>query len=309
MRTLSYVVIDVFTDRALAGNPLAVFTDARGLPADLMQALARELHLSETTFVLPASSKAAHARVRIFTPEAELPFAGHPTLGTAFVLGQPMQVSLINLETGAGVIPVRLEREGARVTFGWMQQPVAQARPLGEAFTPVGGTDPVAALYEALRWPASGREPPVFYDNGARHLLVAAQSAAQVAALSPDFARLAALTTAGCLVYALAEGGTQEPFVKARLFGPGLGVPEDPATGSAAGPLALHLVKLGRLAPGITLRIEQGAEIHRPSTLYATVHAPAGNTAQAEVEVGGAAVVVARGQFQFHHLPPVGTPR
>src|SRR5687768_4153837 len=128
MATFRYVVADVFTDIPLAGNGLAVFTDARGLPEERLQPLARELNLSETVFVYPAD-RDAHARLRIFTPASELRFAGHPTLGSAFVLGGPLQLEEIRLETPAGVIPVRLEREGARITFGWMTQLVPTVRP------------------------------------------------------------------------------------------------------------------------------------------------------------------------------------
>ena len=110
--TLRYVVADVFTDTPLTGNQLAVFTDGREVDDATMQNLAREMNLSETVFVLPAEA-GGHARIRIFTPVAELPFAGHPTLGSAFVLAQPLQLSEIRLETGAGIVPVRLEREGA----------------------------------------------------------------------------------------------------------------------------------------------------------------------------------------------------
>src|SRR6266536_5006078 len=123
MRTFRSVVADVFTDTPLDGNPVAVFTDARGLEAGEMQRLARELNLSETVFVLPAAGE-GHARIRIFTPGVELQFAGHPTLGTSFVLGAPLQLVEIRLETGAGVVPVTLEREGARIVFGRMVQPV-----------------------------------------------------------------------------------------------------------------------------------------------------------------------------------------
>src|SRR5215212_978004 len=124
MRSFRYVVADVFTDRPLAGNQLAVFTDARDLDSLTMQALALEMGFSETVFVLPPQSPDADVRIRIFTPVSELPFAGHPVLGTAFVLGGPLQKIVLRLETGDGVVPVELEREGARIVFGWMQQPI-----------------------------------------------------------------------------------------------------------------------------------------------------------------------------------------
>src|SRR5436305_2232612 len=129
MGTFRYVVADVFTDTPLAGNPVAVFTDGRGLEDEQLQRLARELNLSETVFVFPAEAGGT-ARIRIFTPALELPFAGHPTLGTAFVLAAPLQLGEIRLETGRGIVPVRLEREGARIVFGRMQQPL----PAIEAF-------------------------------------------------------------------------------------------------------------------------------------------------------------------------------
>src|SRR5215212_8258135 len=117
-----YVVADVFTDTPLTGNALAVFTDARELPEEMLQTLAREMNLSETVFVFPKQAD-GHVRIRIFTPEVELPFAGHPVLGTAFVLAAPLQLVEIRLETLSGVVPVRLEREGARIVFGRMEQP------------------------------------------------------------------------------------------------------------------------------------------------------------------------------------------
>src|SRR5579871_2393638 len=128
MRTLRYVVADVFTDVPLAGNPVAVFTDARDLDPLTMQALAKETNLSESVFVLPAQADDADVRIRIFTPANELPFAGHPTLGTAFVLGGPLQKVVIRIETESGVVPVALEREGPEIRFGWMSQPIPEWR-------------------------------------------------------------------------------------------------------------------------------------------------------------------------------------
>ena len=117
------MICDVFTDTPLAGNPLAVFTDARSIPEKLLQAIAREMNLSETVFVYPAA-KGGHARIRIFTPFNELPFAGHPVLGSAFVLAAPLQLPTIVLETGIGLVPIVLERDGPRITFGRMTQPL-----------------------------------------------------------------------------------------------------------------------------------------------------------------------------------------
>ena len=281
MRTLRYVVADVFTDTPLAGNPVAVFTDARELEAEEMQRLAREMNLSESVFVLPREGE-GHARIRIFTPGVELPFAGHPTLGTAFVLGQPMQLEEIRLETGMGVVPVALEREGPRIVFGRMVQPVPSWEPFAEP----------EALLAAVGVERS--ELPIeLYDNGARHVYVALGSEDEVAALRPDFGALSDLPAVlGTSCFA----GSGARW-KTRMFAPGAGVAEDPATGSAAGPLALHLARHGRIGFGEEIEISQGAEIGRPSTLYARAD---GSAEQLErVEVGGSAVVVARGEFRL----------
>src|SRR3954468_1216588 len=123
MRRFRYVVCDVFTDTPLAGNQLAVFTDARDLDPLTMQALAKEMNFAESVFVLPPQADDADVRIRIFTPALELPFAGHPVLGSAFVLGAPLQKIVIRVETAAGVVPIEPEREGAAIRFAWMDQP------------------------------------------------------------------------------------------------------------------------------------------------------------------------------------------
>ena len=280
MRSYRYVVCDVFTDTPLEGNQLAVFTDARELPEEQLQPLARELKFSETVFVYPAEAD-GHAKMRIFTPAAEIPFAGHPTLGTAFVLGGPLQLGEIKLETGVGTVPVTLEREGARIVFGWMSQPVPKIEPF----------DDQANLLAALGVERS--ELPIeLYDNGLRHVYVCLPSPEDVAALKPDFERLA---TNGPFLCASTIAGSGTTW-KTRMFAPGGGVNEDPATGSAAGPLCAHLVRHGLVPPGQEIEITQGVEIDRPSKLYARVE---GSPEQVErVEVGGSAVVVARGEFR-----------
>jgi trans-2,3-dihydro-3-hydroxyanthranilate isomerase len=278
--TFRYVVCDVFTDRPLAGNQLAVFTDAREIPDETMQSLAREMNFSETVFVLP--SEDGHARIRIFTPTNELLFAGHPTLGSAFVLAGPLQLDEIRLETGIGVIPVRLEREGARIVFGRMEQPL----PTIELYA---GAD---TLLEALGVERS--ELPVeAYDNGMGHVYVTLGSEEEVAALKPDLSRLTDLPPR-LGVNTIAGKGSRW---KTRMFAPGGGVAEDPATGSAAGPLAVHLARHGRIGYGDEIEISQGAEIGRPSTLYARVEGSADKLER--VEVGGSAVIVARGEFRL----------
>jgi trans-2,3-dihydro-3-hydroxyanthranilate isomerase len=280
MARFRYVIADVFTDRPLAGNQVAVYTDAREIPEDRLQDIAREMNFSETVFVLPKEGD-GHVRIRIFTPAVELPFAGHPTLGSAFVLAGPLQLTEIRLETGAGVVPVHVEREGAKIVFGWMKQPVPTIEPYEHE----------AELLEALG--VERAELPVeAYTNGPTHVLVGLGSMEQVAQLEPDIARLAKLGAIG--VYAFAGAGT---IWKARLFGPGLGVTEDPATGSAAGPLAVHLLRHGQTDRNAEIEITQGVEINRPSTLFARA---AGTPDQIDgVEVGGQAVTVANGELQL----------
>jgi trans-2,3-dihydro-3-hydroxyanthranilate isomerase len=280
MRAYHYVIVDVFTDRALAGNALAVFTDARGLDDGRMQSLARELNLSETVFVLPKQGP-GQARIRIFTPAKEVPFAGHPTLGTAFVIGTSVQLDQIVLETSAGPVPVRLDREAARVVFGWMSQPLPRVIPF----------DDTPALLTAIHVERS-ELPVVAYDNGIRHVFVALANPTAVASLKPDLAALARLPDIAVNTFA-----GQDTKWKTRMFAPSSGIAEDPATGSAAGPLAVHLVRHGRVALGSSIEIEQGAEISRPSRLFARVEGSAEHISR--VEVGGAAVIVARGEFRI----------
>jgi trans-2,3-dihydro-3-hydroxyanthranilate isomerase len=278
---LRYVIADVFTDTPLAGNAVAVFTDGSGVETERMQKLARETNLSETVFVL-APESGGHARIRIFTPVQEIPFAGHPTLGTAFVLAAPLQLIEIRLETGSGIVPVVLEREGARIIFGWMEQPIPTVEPFaGER-----------ELFEALR--ISGSELPVeVYDNGLKHVYVTLGSEDDVAALRPDMSRLSDLPGVMGINCIAGEGDRW----KTRMFAPAGGVPEDPATGSAAGPLALHVARHGRIEFGQEIQISQGAEIARPSTLHARVDGSAENVER--VAVGGSAVIVARGEFRL----------
>jgi trans-2,3-dihydro-3-hydroxyanthranilate isomerase len=281
VRTFRYVVADVFTDTPLAGNALAVFTDGRGLDDAEMQRLARELNLSETVFVLPAVA-GGHARIRIFTPSVELPFAGHPTLGSAFVLGGPLQLHELRLETLRGIVPVALEREDGRIVFGRMVQPLPTWQPFaGEK-----------ALLAALGLERS--ELPVeHYDNGAQFIYVGVGSVDELAALRPDVGALLDLPEVFG-AYCFAGEGTKW---RSRMFAPGGGVAEDPATGSAAGPLAVHLARHGRIGFGEEIEITQGVEIGRPSTLFARAD---GTAEQLErVEVGGTAVLVSRGEFRL----------
>lgn len=284
MDTWTFVIADVFTDRPLAGNQLAVFTDARAIPEHLLIPLARELNFSESVFVYPPTAD-GDARIRIFMPSAEIPFAGHPVIGTAHVLALDNDKPEIRLETGVGTVPVRIERDGGQPGFVWMTQPVPTTVPVENE----------AAILAALGLTAS-KLPVTLYDNGMRHLYVNLPDPASVAALDPDLRALATATRPPAQfvggVNCFAGSGTTW---KTRMFAPGEGIAEDPATGSAAGPLAVHLLRHGLIESDSLVEISQGAEIGRPSTLYARVSGTPDRIAR--VEVGGKAVVVARGAF------------
>jgi len=273
-----FLLLDVFTDQPLAGNQLAVFPSAAGIPEAWLQPLAREINFSETVFAYP-SRQGASSRIRIFTPRVELAFAGHPVLGAAVALARP-GMDEIRLETGKGIVPVRLSEARDGKAYGRMSQPLPSVRPFGDS----------GALLAAIG-ASSSRLPVEIYDNGVAHVYVALGSREAVAGLEPDLAALGR-DFPGIGVNCVAGEGRHW---KTRMFGPGLGVPEDPATGSAAGPLAAHLARHGLIAYGDEIEISQGAEINRPSTLYARAVGSAGRLER--VEVGGWALVVGRAQL------------
>lgn len=280
----AYVLLDVFADAPLEGNPLAVFTDARGVSERDMQRLARELNLSESVFVFPAA-QGGDACVRIFTPAVEMPFAGHPVLGAGIVVARELGKGEVVLETLAGLVPVRV-REAAGdsaplVASGWMEQPAPTWEPYSRE----------VELLAALGVERSGL-PVEVYCNGPLHVYVALDSHAAVAALAPDMGALARLGR----VQANCFAGAGKHW-KTRMFAPALGVPEDPATGSAAGPLAVHLCRHGWIASGEEIEISQGVEIGRPSLLYAW--ARCADERIERVEVGGSAVIIGRGELSL----------
>jgi trans-2,3-dihydro-3-hydroxyanthranilate isomerase len=266
----------VFTRTPLEGNPLGVFLDGRELATDVMQKTARELNLAETVFFLPPEA-GGDARVRIFTPAVELPFAGHPVLGSGFVLAEMLGKPDITLETGTGLIPVKID---AKTGFGEMEQPIPAPEPYERA----------EELLDVLHV-AKADLPVEAYRNGPRHVYVALSTEADVANVKPDITALAEHTI-GVSCFA-----GRDTTWKTRMFVPSLGVPEDPATGSAAGPLAVHLARHGRIAFGEQIEISQGQEIGRPSTLYARVEGTPGSIQH--VYVGGSAVIVARGEYRL----------
>ena len=265
-----YYVLDVFTDTPLEGNQLGLFPEGEAVPADRMQRVARELNVSETIFLLPAEAD-GDVRVRIFTPSTELPFAGHPVLGAGVFVGAALGRNEVSLETGNGTVALRLDG-----SFGWMTQPAFANAPYERADELLAAL----GLTESLL-------PVEVYENGPRHVYVQLPSEDAVAGLKPDLGALAGHERAG--INCFAGSGTRW---KTRMFGPPLGVAEDPATGSAAGPLAVHLGRHGLVPWGTEIEISQGVEIGRPSKLHARAHS------EDKAEVGGSAVVVARGHYR-----------
>ena len=279
----AYIVVDAFARAPLRGNPVAVLLDCGDLSAGLMQRVARELNLSETVFVLPAR-EGADARVRIFTPVCELPFAGHPLLGAAIALAPRATGGLLRLETAMGTVPVVLERRpgGTVAVAARMRQPVPTWQPF----------DRTAELLDALGLSAGELSgPPVeVYRNGPRHVLVGMPDRAALSRVDPDQRALAAFEDLAVNCFAGSGGHWRN-----RMFSPAYGVAEDPATGSAAGALAVHLARHGRIPYGRLVTIVQGVELGRPSLMRARANGAAG--AVTSVEVGGHGVALAHGRI------------
>ncbi|SDI30159.1 PhzF family phenazine biosynthesis protein [Paraburkholderia phenazinium] len=279
MTSYAYVVADAFTDTPLCGNPVAVFTDADGLSAQDMQRIARELNLSETTFVFPPKGDGDY-HVRIFTPVNELPFAGHPTLGTAVVLGGTHPKSELVMETGMGLVPFQLQRDAqGLVTLVTMEQPI----PTWSHY------ELEHVLLEGLGLRASTL-PVEVYRNGPRHVFVGLPSIADLSAVKPDLRVLAQLPDVATNCFA----GSGSEW-RMRMFSPAYGVAEDAATGSAAGPLALHLIRHGLVEFEQPVVIEQGVEMGRRSVMHATVSGTFSNLGP--IRVSGTATIVAQGNL------------
>jgi trans-2,3-dihydro-3-hydroxyanthranilate isomerase len=295
------VQVDVFTDRALTGNSLAVFLDGRGLSTEHMQALAREMNLSETTFILPgdaAAEKSRGVRVRIFTVQEELPFAGHPTLGTAFALrgqaGASAKPDEVLLDLNVGTVPVRFTEEPAKPTFGEMTQKNPE-------FAAIHNAEDVARLTSLTAADFDDSVPIQTVSTGLPYTIAALRSLQTVQKLRLDLD--------GAAEYLARSGGKFFYFVcretvdpKARLharmmFYNG----DDPATGSAAGCCAAWMVAHSVAASDEQVLIEQGLEMHRPSRIFvrATRQNNGRDNQVANVRVGGNCVEVLRGEVMI----------
>lgn len=282
---LRYDVVDVFTDRAYAGNPLAVVHGGLDLSTEQMQAIAREFNLSETVFPLPTTAGGADYRVRIFTPGCELPFAGHPSVGVAWVLARDGLIGVGDVvqECGAGLLPVHVTEHGAQITGGAPE--IGADLDAARLAAALGLT--AADVHAAVPAGVAGAGVPYAF-------LVVHPDAVGRAVADPAAVRALTAGLVGLTVVAYDPAASAAHM---RMFAPDAGVAEDPATGSAAVALAVFLVDRGVLAAdGQTgFLISQGAEIGRPSQLGVLVHAAAGAAVRASV--WGNVVPVARGEL------------
>ena len=297
---LPFHTLDVFTDRAFTGNPLAVVLEAGGLSTGQMQTLAREFNLSETIFVQPPRDPAHRARVRIFFPTAEIPFAGHPTIGCAILLAETdhgpgdFETTLV-LEEEAGLVPVRVRRLADRTTAEFTAPVLPHAAP--------GSAEP-ALIARALDLPlvdiGFGRHRPAIWQGGPRFLYVPVASLSALGRARPIEPHWSALMVAAGVdsAYLYTPGETED--YRARMFSPTAGIPEDPATGSASAILAAQLLAAGTIHPGETrFRLRQGVEMGRPSDSGLTVIANAEGLT--EVRIAGGALRISEGRVT---IPP-----
>ncbi|WP_033544097.1 PhzF family phenazine biosynthesis protein [Planococcus sp. CAU13] len=303
MESLHYTLADVFTDRLFGGNQLAVVEGRDGLTGELMQKIAREMNLSETVFVFPPANFENIRRLRIFTPQMELPIAGHPTIGAAFVLASSGEVETKEgpndwvLEEEIGKIPVTVHKNAGQITKVEMNQPLPD---FSEPFTK---RTLAANLLSAAKEELHPDLPVQTVSSGVPFLFIPMRSLQAVQqidfrqdlwerhfSMNPDTRHIFAFTT---------ETETAEAAVHGRMFAPAMGISEDPATGAASGPLGAYLVEHGVLsadADGVcTFRSEQGYEMGRPSTVEITVTINAGHIDG--VKIGGNSVIVGRGQL------------
>lgn len=290
---LPYRLADVFTEVPLAGNQLAVFTSGgTELSGEAMQAIAREMNLSETVFVLPPDDDIDDARVRMWS-SVEIDFAGHPLLGTACVLAaqadEPNRGRHIQIETNVGLVPIKAESLGPGRYRAWMEQPLPKVTDFEQ--------DRGEELLKALGLTQS-LLPIQVSDAGIPHLYVMAPSVADVERIVPDFPLLGRIAGPNRINVFAGESDTYTT----RMFSPfDVAVPEDPACGSAAGPLAAHLVRHCVVEPGQEITLSQGASVGRPSTLHAIADAYSGEIIS--IEVGGGVCLIGGGELV---LPGVG---
>ena len=300
MSTLRFHTLDVFTDRRFGGNPLAVVLDGGDLDGPTMQLIAREFNLSETAFVLPVSDAGATHRVRIFTPVRELPFAGHPTLGTAILLARleaahpnPGGEALVVLEEGVGLVPVSVRSTGGETWFG--QFTAARLPEPGPPAPEVASLASALGLTPGEIMTGDGDRPEA-YSCGLPYLMVPVRdraALARVCVVEEHWRRSLRDYWAPDMYVFCRDTGQPDSAIRARMFAPASGIVEDPATGSAAAAMAGYLHARDGGSGTLRWTLEQGVEMGRPSLLYLEADARGGSIT--EVRVGGGAVPVLEG--------------
>lgn len=301
-KKLHYYIVDVFTDRQFGGNPLAVFTDGRGLSTGTMQRLARELNLSESCFIFPPEDPANHFNLRIFTPGKELPMAGHPTVGASFVIARERMFDRsgdeaeLRLEEGVGLIKVRLEFRDGAPNMIWMTQ-------LPPRFGP--SIEDVAAVAEMLSIAPGDLNtdlPVEVVSCGVPFLIVPVRDLAAMRRLrlrQDVSSRLLGPLGVGEVFIFAPEVEYADSTVHSRMFAPDFGIGEDPATGGASGPLGSYMVHHGLVPADPTAYIvsEQGVEMGRPSFIHIQITREGGEITR--VQVGGQAVYMGQGEIEL----------
>lgn len=291
---MRYVLLDVFTKVPLQGNPLAVFPSTRGIADEAMQRIANELNLSETIFLSEATHPEAVARARIFTPRRELDFAGHPTIGAAYVLAHEHSIDdRFAIEENVGLVQVRRDTDSAGDERFWLTTPeLTFFETVDAAFC--------ARLLSLYAADLTADAPPQFVSAGSPLLFIALRTPEAVdrAVLQQSYLpeALGSADSVGTFIFARKEPASSNCFdVCSRMFAPQTGVAEDPATGGATGPLAGYMMRHGMLPArdGLEFTSEQGSKMGRPSYL----HVRLGASAQTTIEVGGSVVPIAQGEF------------
>jgi trans-2,3-dihydro-3-hydroxyanthranilate isomerase len=298
-RSYRYLQLDVFTDHLFGGNQLAVFLDGRGLSTETMQAVAREMNFSETTFILPAERSDTDVRMRIFTPGSEMPIAGHPTIGSTFALARAGVIAPASerfvFGLGVGPVPVALTWRQSELSFAWMTQP----QPV--FFEPIADRAGAAAALGLPEAAVTGTNLPVqVISCGVPFIFVPLRTRRDVDSASfnpPAYAALMARAPAEAngVFFFSPERGEDGATVYSRMFAPDVGVPEDPATGVASGPLGCYLVRHRVVAPeqaGAMLSL-QGAKMGRPSHIHMAIGVESSEIRS--VRVGGEAVLAGEG--------------
>jgi len=302
MRKLRYHLVDVFTERAFGGNQLAVCTDGRDLSSELMQAIAKEFNLSETTFVLPPEDASNNYRVRIFTPGSELPMAGHPTVGTSFILARERMIEVgqdrttIRLEEGVGTIPVTINFRDNQPDLIWMQQPLPKFGPRIEDVRGVAEMLAIAPdeIEESLPTEVVSCGVPFIYVP-----LKSLRAARSIRFRLDVWEKLLGNLGVSEVFVFTTETELDGSSVHSRMFAPALGVQEDPATGAASGPLGCYLVRYKVLPTSQRSEFtsEQGIEMGRPSIIQIVIEQEAGEISR--VLIGGRCVFMGEGYLEI----------